>query len=426
MKKVSRLFCGVALSSLLCLGLSSCQNEEVDLNAPVTIDYWYGYPGAVDTVNKELVEEFNKTIGKEKNITVVATAQSDIVTTANQLSTAIQGGTQPDVVALDTVYLNQFLEDEALESLDQFVKNDNYDMTDFYAGLLDDSYYNDSLYSLPYLKSTPVLYVNKDLLTNAGLTEENLKTWDGFFDACVKIAATNKVLGTMSFPWTWMFEAMMQAYGTSLFNDDFTSTNLNSSEAKDLINKYLALKNNNVASIIPSANHTTTLIGGFAAKKVGMFFYSTGGLTTIQGYAQKAGIDLAVCPMPKGTVEATVSGGANLVMPAGLSEREKVASWEFIKYLTSKEVNVKTTQGTGYLPTRKSVSDDEVMKAFYEKNPMFKIAVDQLNYATGKSIPENATTALIKTALEEVWISGKDVNATLSSRADEINKGLKK
>lgn len=426
MKHFAKVIGTCALAATLCIAGVGCGEPE-DPNAPVTIDFWYGYTGAVDTANKALVDEFNETVGKEKNITVVATPQPSVTDTANQLSTAIQGGTQPDVVALDTAYLYRFLEDGALESLDGFAEadKDTYDLDDFYEGFMRDAYYDGELYSVPFLKSTPVLYVNKDLLTQAGLTTDDLATWDGFFDACSTVHTETGMLGTISFTWMWLYNSIMLSYGTSVFNDEMTKTNIASDASKNIINNYLDLKEEGAASLIVSENHLTTIVGGFTQKKMCMFFYSTGGLTTIQSYAQKAGIELAVCPMPKGTQQATVSGGANLVVPVGNSNREKSAAWEFIKFMTSKENTIELSTATGYLPTRESATSDAVMTEFYSKNPAFKVAADQLPYVKGKTVPDGEASNSVLDALDAIWVSGADVDTTLADAAKKVEDLLK-
>ena len=62
MKHFAKVIGTCALAAALCIAGVGCGEPE-DPNAPVTIDFWYGYTGAVDTANKALVDEFNETVG---------------------------------------------------------------------------------------------------------------------------------------------------------------------------------------------------------------------------------------------------------------------------------------------------------------------------------------------------------------------------
>ena len=57
-------------------------------------------------------------------------------------------------------------------------------MSSFFEGLVSDGYYADSLYALPMMRSTPLLYYNADMFAEAGLPNRVPETWDEFKEFC--------------------------------------------------------------------------------------------------------------------------------------------------------------------------------------------------------------------------------------------------
>ena len=74
---------------------------------------------------------------------------------------------------------------------------------------------------------------------------------------------------------------------------------------------------------------------------------------------------------------ATVSGSC-LVMFESEDELRNKASWEFIKYLTGKEVQAEFAISTGYIPSNLEALESEEYKTKLEENPQFRVAPEQL------------------------------------------------
>jgi multiple sugar transport system substrate-binding protein len=69
--------------------------------------------------------------------------------------------------------------------------------------------------------------------------------------------------------------------------------------------------------------------------------------------------------------------GASVSMPKTTPERE-LATWLFVKYYTSPEVQAKWAEVSGYFPVRSSVT--ESMTEYFNANPTYKTAFDLLKY----------------------------------------------
>ena len=75
---------------------------------------------------------------------------------------------------------------------------------------------------------------------------------------------------------------------------------------------------------------------------------------------------------------AEIGGGNICIIAEGNTDEQIAASWEFVQYLMSDEMVTYNTTMTGYVPTTYSVANYEGMQKFWEENPLFKVAYDQV------------------------------------------------
>ena len=75
-------------------------------------------------------------------------------------------------------------------------------------------------------------------------------------------------------------------------------------------------------------------------------------------------------------------GGASLWMIDSEDEAKKDATWDFIQYLVSPEVQAQWNADTGYFPVNKTAQEEQVFKDNLAEFPQFQTAIDQLHDAT--------------------------------------------
>jgi len=89
--------------------------------------------------------------------------------------------------------------------------------------------------------------------------------------------------------------------------------------------------------------------------------------------------EFGVAFLPGEMRRAIPIGGAVLVLfPKNKTEDD--AAWDFIKWITSPDIVAEFSIKTGYVPTRKSSLKLPEMEEFFNKNPMYKVAFEQLEY----------------------------------------------
>ena len=106
---------------------------------------------------------------------------------------------------------------------------------------------------------------------------------------------------------------------------------------------------------------------------------------------------------------------------------------EFLKFLSSSEIQAKWHQDTGYLPITTAAGDLTREQGFYDENPGTDIAVKQM---TAKEPTENSKglrlgsfdqiRGIIDEELEAVWSGDKDAQAALDSAVERGNQLLRR
>ncbi|USG65077.1 extracellular solute-binding protein [Brevibacillus ruminantium] len=224
MKKLSAIFLAVALSFSVA-ACSSTKEAATGVKEKIELNYWFAYGGPIEEANKGLVEKFNNS---QDAIHVTATNQGSYADVNSKVQASIAGGNTPDIFVAQNIMMETFAKEGMTESLTPFVKADSEEvkMDDFIPGLLGNSYVGDQIYGLPYLVSTPLLYVNKTMLDKAGIDVSQLETWEGFSQAARKLSTDG--VKAVSMEWdVWFFEAFIAQAGGSMVNKDGTKYTFN-------------------------------------------------------------------------------------------------------------------------------------------------------------------------------------------------------
>src|SRR5699024_4554993 len=131
---------------------------------------------------EKLVEDFN---AQSDTVEVAARYNPDMYADRmSNLQADVAAGNTPAVVQVGWAFLDYFSENfhytEPQEVIEQYREEDADFLEDnFLPNVLDLSVNSDgSQVGLPYSLSTPVLYLNQDMLEEAGLDPEGPETWE--------------------------------------------------------------------------------------------------------------------------------------------------------------------------------------------------------------------------------------------------------
>ena len=380
--------------------------------APVTLTFYYpvAVPGPITQVIDGYIAKFQ---AANPNIKVNAVLSGGYPDTLTKIQTTVKGGgTPPDVAVLLSTDLYSLVDGDLILPLDDYIKAAGGDSftSDFFPAYLANSSYQNKTWSLPFQRSIPVLYYNKDLFKTAGLDPNKPPSnYQEMVDAAKKLTKADGSqwgieISSDGIPY-WLFQSFVIGNGTNVigkaankvtFNDPAVAQALQ--DFADLGNKHKVMP----ADILAWANMPNDFVNGKAA----MIWHSSGSLTNILNQA-KFDVGVSYTVGSKGFGAAT--GGGNIYMLKGTPAANQAAAWKFIQFMTSTDIQADWSIQTGYVPGRQSALNTQAMKDYVAKRPQAAVAPAGLKYAGAELAAHN--NAQIQKAL------GDAVQAVLTGKA---------
>ena len=399
----------------------SAPTAEKAPEGPVKIIYWRSLTGIAGDVQDEIVAKFN---ASQDKIIVESQFQGAYAELLQKILAALASGEVPDVVLLDSPFVALFAKDGALVSLDDFVRKDTtgFDLKDYIPGLLEDGYYEGSLYALPFMRSTPLLYVNGDMFAEAGLPRRAPATWDEFREFSRRVTKYNAAgeplqlgvgftMGQTSAH--WYFQGAVYSFG-GLVSDENFGIHLTEEPVLQVARLWqdMVFKDK---TAMPSNSHND-----FLNKQVAMVFGSTGSMGNLLSRA-----DFQVIPafLPRQVKNLVPVGGSVLAMTS-TDKRRQAAAYEFMKYMTNAENNSTVVIKTGYMPNSTSALNYPATVEYFKANPERKVALEQLQYTRPQAsvISLGKGTEILRQMIEKLLIANRDPLTVMQETSADLLK----
>lgn len=355
----------------------------------VTITFYHTMGSNLTDVLENYIAELNKLY---PNIHIVHTKIGGYDDVRDQISTEITTGAQPNIaycypdhVALYNLAGSVITLDSLINSTVEVTRADGTKET---LGLTKDQiadfiegYYNEGkqfgdglMYTMPLSKSTEVLYYNATFFAEHNLTPPT--TWEEMEELCKKI----KEIDPKSIPLGYDSEAnwfitMCEQYGspyTSATGDHFLFDNETNREFVKKFREWYQKGYLTTQKIYGA--YTSGLFTSTNEVKSYMSIGSSAGATHQRPTANADGsypfdVGIATIPQVSETNKKVISQGPSLCIfkKANQNPQEVVASWLFVKYLTTTvEFQAEFSMASGYVPVIKSVSENETYKEFID------------------------------------------------------------
>lgn len=383
-KNILKMISVVSLLTLCITGCGSTKTQSTTAvgvsGEKVKIEYWHcnAETQGGQTI-EELVKKFNE---QSDSVEVTAKYNPDMYKGLMQnLQAEAATGKSPAIVQIGWAFLdyfsNNFSYTEPQEIIDKYYEEDKTFLQDnFLPNVLElAKNSNGSQVGIPYSLSTPVLYINKDLLKEADLDENGPKTWEDvkIFADSVKEKTGKYGLYIQEPADNWATQALLESNGARMITDGKATF-----ASEDGIKAYEVYADMVVNT--KSALHISWGEGvqSFIDGNVAMLYTTIAQRANVQ---KGATFDVAAINSPSwsGKEKRLPAGGCFLAITAQ-SEEEQKAAWEFEKYLYNVESMAEWTKGTGYVPPRKDVAEAENgLKSFLEENKMMEAAITQMD-----------------------------------------------
>ena len=385
MKKILSLLLLITITASTLLALSSCHGAKdiVEFKVPTDFDTEKEYEivfwaknennSSQRAVYEQAIDGF-EALYPNVNVTIKHfTSYDDIY---NDVITNIQTGTTPNVCI---TYPDHVVDNPKYGLGGSEVRFDSPTKDEIVSEFFEEGYIGNTLYALPYMRSTEACYVNKTYVEALGYTlpEDGILTWDFVFEVSNAALAKNsdgtyKINGQKTMiPFIYkstdnmmiqMLEQKGAGYSTptgeiQIFNDT----------TREIL-KMIA-KNAKLGAF--STFKISGYPGNFLNKGQCIFAVdSTAGATwmgsdaPLQDVHQDTLVDFetVVLPIPQFDTEnpKMISQGPSLCIFNKKDEGEVMASWLFVQYLLSNETQIAYSQTEGYVPvTEKAQSSPE-------------------------------------------------------------------
>jgi sn-glycerol 3-phosphate transport system substrate-binding protein len=413
--------------SYLAMGLAAASAQtKIEFYYPVQVG------GAVSKVIDGYVEKFE---AANPDIDVAPIYAGNYNDTTTKALTAAKAGTPPAVAVLLATDVYTLFDEDVVDPIDDFVKTeeDKSWIAGFMPAYLKSAQTEGHLWSVPFQRSTAVLYYNKDAFKEAGLDPEKYPTtWQDMVAAGK--AVLKKDSGGQVQRWgvgipgnvgsaQWLFGALAAENGASLVNEKGTETTLADPKVVEALQFWVDLSKKEGIHP-PGIFEWGTAPADFLAGRVAMIWHTTGNLANIR---KNATFDFGVAPFPGNPSPASVLGGGNLYIFKEAPQEQKDAAFKFVKFITSDDVLADWAVQTGYVAPRDGSWTTKTLRDYIAREPQALIALKQIpNSVPEFSTHENArTTKILNDALSAALTGTKTPEQSLTDAQAEIDKILK-
>jgi sn-glycerol 3-phosphate transport system substrate-binding protein len=292
--------------------------------------------------------------------------------------------------------------------------------------------------SMPWNSSSPILYSNTAMLEAAGI-DTPPATWQELEAACEAIMAMDNA-PDFCITWPnhgWFFEQWLAQQNATLANNDngrsarATEVTLDSEAGINVATWWQQMYNDGYYYYSGVQRDWDATEQGIQTGQVAMIITSSADARNITTAATENGIDLVTTRMPyNGDVEWTgnMIGGASMWLLDGLDPAVEEGALAFLLYFTNTENAASWHQTTGYLPIRLSAVELLESEGWFEENPNFYTASDQINNSTVTPATQGAllgtyveTRDIVTQAIEDLMLAGGDPAERMAQASADAN-----
>ena len=346
----------------------------------VTIKFYTTMGTNLTPVLDAYIVEFNKLY---PNITVEYTSVGNYDDCRDQISTEITVGNQPNVAYCYPDHVAMYNLANAVATLDDLIASaetvTHADGTTEVLGLTEEqiadfipAYYNEGrefgdglMYTMPMSKSTEVLYYNKTFFDANGISVPT--TWDELEAVCAQI----KAIDPNSIPLGYDSEAnwfitMTEQYGSPYTSAEGDHYLFDNEQNQAFIKKFNEWYQKGYLT-------TQTLYGAYTSG----LFVAQEGTRSYMSIGSSAGathqrpkkidgeypfeVGIASIPQVSAENKKVISQGPSLCVFNKENPQEVIASWLFVKYLTTTVAfQAEFALASGYVPVLKSVAEHPI------------------------------------------------------------------
>ncbi len=425
MKLPTRLSTGLSTAALL-LGMST---------TALAVDLEFYFPVAVggkaaDTI-QALTDEY---IAANEGVNIDAVYAGSYGDTVTKALTASRGGKPPQLSVILSVDMFTLIDEDVIIPFDELVdsEEDQAWLESFYPAFMQNSQTGGKTYGIPFQRSTPVLYWNKEAFAEAGLDPDTPPTtWEETIEMGKKLVKKDDSgnvtrwgvrIPSSGFPY-WLFQGLTTQNGAILANSEGNETNFDDPKVVEALEYLVALSTEHEV-MAPGIVEWGATPKAFFEGQTAMMWTSTGNLTNVR---DNAPFEFGVGLLPGKESFGAPTGGGNFYIFRESSDEQKQAAFDFVRWITAPEQAAKWSIATGYVAPSPAAWETVEMQAYAKEFPPALVARDQLEYAVAElSTYENQrVTGVFNDALAAAITGSKTPAEALAEAQEKADAILK-
>jgi len=392
------------------------------------VEFWHAMGGEKALLLESLAREFE---AEADGISLALSSKGSYSGTLNATLDAAGLGNGPAIAQVFEIGSTRARDSGHFMPVDELLPANHVD------SLLDplSNYYrmDGSLQSLPFNASNPILAYNQDVFREAGLDPNNPPgTFDDVASAAEAIVSSGAADYGITFAnYSWFVEQWFAEANEMLVDNENgragtpRSTNLDGAFANDLLEWWVGMEADELyfdPGIEARGKARNVFHDGDAAMVIG----STSSLRSIESGAE---FDVGTGMFPVHSERTGVLvGGASLWVSNALQDETRAAVGEFLTWLTEPEQQKRWHRETGYFPVHESAIPELRQEGWFDENPHFATAFDQLVETRDTLATRGAQMGpfdTVRTIIEECYDSIDDPSE-VSSALDRLDSKVEK
>ncbi len=423
---------------LLTAGLAAGLMLGAVQSAQAEIDLQFYFPVAVGGKAAKTIDALTaKYVAQTPGVKIDAVYSGSYQDTITKVLTAVKGGNPPQLSVILSVDMFTLIEEDAIVPFEELISSDaeRQWLAGFYPAFMENSTTGGKTYGVPFQRSTPVLYWNKEAFKDAGLDPETPPaTWDEMVafgkkltkrDSAGNVSQWGVRIPSSGFPY-WLFQGLTTQNDVFIMNADGNETYFDDPRVIEAL-QFLVDLSTKYEIMAPGIIEWGTTPKAFFERETAMMWTTTGNLTNVRANAP---FDFGVAMLPANKRRGAPTGGGNFYVFKDSTDEQKKASMEFIKWITAPDQAATWTIATGYVAPRPDAWETPAMKAYVKDFPPALVARNQLQYATAElSTYQNQRITTIFNDGLEAAIVGKmtpeEAMKAAQKKADRILKAYR-
>jgi multiple sugar transport system substrate-binding protein len=295
-----------------------------------------------------------------------------------KLETSATGGSAPDIFWMNGDSAVKYARGNALMPLDENVKNDNYDLSQYSSALIDLYTVDGQLYGIPKDWDTIGLWYNTEMFDAAGISyPDETWNWEKLRETAKALTDADKGVWGLTAACTdqqGFYNTIFQSGGFVL-SEDKTTSGFDDPNTIKGIECWVDILNDGSSPSLQQMTETKPA-DLFASGKVAMV-YAGSWMGSKFANSEVLNGNFNVAPLPKMANQGNVIHGLANVVYAQTQHPEE--AWAFVKFLGGKEANEIQAKSGMIIPAYKPA-----LEIYLNSNPDLNLEVftDAADYAT--------------------------------------------